>query len=44
VPLAIILGATWLQAVLASLGIALGLFFLFDWVFGLPLPAGPIFS
>jgi putative tricarboxylic transport membrane protein len=44
VPLSIILGGSWLQATLASLGIALGLYFLFDGLFGLPLPAGPIFG
>ena len=42
--LAIILGATWLQAVLTGLGVGLGLFFLFDGFFGLPLPPGPIFG
>ena len=43
-PLSLILGGRWLQATLASLGIALGLYFLFDGVFGLPLPPGPIFG
>lgn len=44
VPLSIILGGSWLQATLASLGIALGLYLLFDKVFGLPLPPGPLFG
>jgi putative tricarboxylic transport membrane protein len=43
-PLSMILGGSWLQATLASLGIALGLYFLFDGLFGLPLPPGPIFG
>ena len=43
-PLSMILGGSWLQATLASLVIALGLFFLFDGLFGLPLPPGPIFG
>ena len=41
-PLSLVLGATWLQATLAALAIALGLFFMFDGVFGLPLPPGPL--
>lgn len=43
-PLSMILGGTWLQATLTSLAIALGLYFLFDRLFGLPLPPGPIFG
>lgn len=43
-PLSMILGGSWLQATLASLGIAVGLYFLFDGLFGLPLPPGPIFG
>lgn len=42
--LARILGATWLQAVLSGLGMGLGLFLLFDGIFGLPLPTGPLFG
>ena len=42
VPLSLILGGTWLQAVLTALGLSLGLFFTFDGLFGLPLPPGPI--
>ena len=42
--LARILGGTWLQSVLSALAIGFGLFFLFDWFFGLPLPTGPIFG
>ena len=42
--LARILGGGWLQAVLSGLAIGFGLFFLFDWGFGLPLPTGPIFG
>ena len=42
--LSTILGATWLQAVLTGLCVGLGLFFLFDAFFGLPLPPGPIFG
>lgn len=41
-PLSLVLGASWLQATLSALAIALGLFFLFDGVFGLPLPPGPL--
>ncbi len=43
-PLSMILGGSWLQATLASLGISVGLYFLFDGVFGLPLPPGPLFG
>ncbi len=43
-PLSMILGGSWLQATITSLAIALGLFFLFDGVFGLPLPPGPAFG
>lgn len=40
--LAKILGARWLQALGLGAATGFGLFFLFDLVFGLPLPAGPI--
>ncbi|GGK21181.1 tripartite tricarboxylate transporter TctB family protein [Salinarimonas ramus] len=40
--LAKILGATWLQALALGAGLGFGLFFLFDAVFGLPLPTGPL--
>jgi putative tricarboxylic transport membrane protein len=43
-PLSLILGGSWLQATLASLGIALSLYLLFDKVFGLHLPPGPVFG
>lgn len=42
--LARILGGTWLQAVAGGLAMGFGLFLLFDAVFGLPLPTGPIFG
>jgi putative tricarboxylic transport membrane protein len=42
--LARILGASWLQSAICSLVVGFGLFLLFDWVFGLPLPIGPIFG
>ena len=42
--LARILGGGWLQSVVSGLLMGFGLFFLFDWVFGLPLPTGPIFG
>ena len=42
--LAFILGATWLQAVVLGIAMGIGLFLMFDLVFGLPLPAGPIFG
>ena len=42
--LARILGGGWLQSVLSGLLMGFGLFFVFDWVFGLPLPVGPIFG
>lgn len=42
--LAKILGGTWLQSVLSGLVMGFGLFLLFDTVFGLPLPTGPIFG
>ncbi len=42
--LARILGGSWLQSVLSAVLIGFGLFFLFDYVFGLPLPTGPIFG
>ncbi|WP_230533562.1 tripartite tricarboxylate transporter TctB family protein [Microvirga roseola] len=44
VVLAKILGASWLQAVLGSIVVSFGLFILFDWGFGLPLPIGSIFG
>lgn len=42
--LARILGGSWLASVLSGLVMGFGLFFLFDWGFGLPLPTGPIFG
>lgn len=42
--LAKILAATWLQAVLCGLVTGFGLYFLFNFGFGLPLPTGPIFG
>jgi putative tricarboxylic transport membrane protein len=39
-----ILGGSWLASVLCGLAMGFGLFFLFDWGFGLPLPKGPIFG
>ncbi|HET7410782.1 MAG TPA: tripartite tricarboxylate transporter TctB family protein [Paracoccaceae bacterium] len=42
--LARILGGTWLQSVVTGLAMGIGLFLMFDIVFGLPLPAGPIFG
>lgn len=42
--LARILGGTWLQSVAGGLLMGFGLFFLFDAIFGLPLPTGPIFG
>jgi putative tricarboxylic transport membrane protein len=42
--LARILGGSWLQAVAGGLAMGFGLFLLFDAVFGLPLPTGPIFG
>ena len=39
-----ILGGSWLQSVACGLAMGFGLFFLFDIVFGLPLPVGPIFG
>lgn len=42
--LARILGGSWLASVLSGLAMGFGLFFLFDWAFGLPLPVGPIFG
>jgi len=44
VPLSLILGGSWLQAVLSGLGISVVLFFIFDRFFGLPLPPGPFFG
>jgi putative tricarboxylic transport membrane protein len=44
VPLGLILGGSLLQTVLSGLGLAAGLFWLFDRVFGLPLPPGPLFG
>ena len=43
-PLSLILGGNWLQSTLVAVAIGFGLFFLFDGVFGLPLPTGPIFG
>lgn len=43
-PLSLILGGTWLQATLTALALAVGLYFLFDGLFGLPLPPGPLFG
>lgn len=43
-PLSLIFGASLLQATVTALAIAVGLFLLFDGFFGLPLPAGPLFS
>lgn len=37
-----ILGGTWLQSVISGLVIGVGLYIIFDRLFGLPLPAGPI--
>lgn len=42
--LARILGGSWLASVVSGLAMGFGLFLLFDIVFGLPLPAGPIFG
>jgi putative tricarboxylic transport membrane protein len=42
--LARILGGTWLQAALSGLATGIGLFVLFDTIFGLPLPLGPGFQ
>lgn len=39
-----VLGGSWLQSVLTGLVIGFGLFFLFDGIFGLPLPMGPLFG
>jgi putative tricarboxylic transport membrane protein len=43
-PLAVLFGATWLQGVVAGLGISVSLYFIFDGFFGLPLPLGPLFG
>ena len=40
--LAKILGASWLQAALCGIAVGFGVFILFDWGFGLPLPIGSI--
>jgi putative tricarboxylic transport membrane protein len=42
--LARVLGGTWLQSVATGLALGFGLYFLFDGVFRLPLPVGPIFG
>jgi putative tricarboxylic transport membrane protein len=42
--LAKILGANWLQAAVCGIAVGFGVFILFDWGFGLPLPVGPIFG
>jgi putative tricarboxylic transport membrane protein len=42
--LARILAGTWLQSVLTGLVTSAGLYLIFDTVFGLPLPPGPIFG
>jgi putative tricarboxylic transport membrane protein len=42
--LARFLGATWLQAAISGLVTGVGLFVLFDIIFGLPLPLMPSFS
>lgn len=39
-----VLGATWLQAVIFSLALGVGLFVLFDTLLGLPLPLEPDLS
>lgn len=39
-----ILGGTWLQAVMCGLVVGFGLYVLFNYGFGLPLPVGPIFG
>lgn len=39
-----VLGGTWLQSVISGLIIGFGLFLIFDLVFQLPLPLGPIFG
>ena len=39
-----ILGGSWLQSVISGLVIGFGLFFIFDFIFDLPLPVGPIFG
>ena len=39
-----ILGGSWLQAVVCGLVVGFGLYVLFNFGFGLPLPAGPIFG
>ena len=39
-----ILGGTWLQAVATGIVVGFGLYFLFNFGFGLPLPVGPIFG
>lgn len=43
-PLSLILGGTWLQATGTAIVVAIGLYFLFDGFFGLPLPPGPVFG
>ena len=39
-----ILGGSWLQAALTGVLVGFGLYFLFNYGFGLPLPVGPIFG
>ena len=39
-----ILGGTWLQSIVGGIVTGFGIFFVFDTVFGLPLPVGPIFG
>lgn len=42
--LARILGGTWLQSLTVGAGVAAGLYGVFDLIFGLPLPLGPVFG
>lgn len=42
--LARVLGGNWLQSVVTGVVIGFGLFVLFDVIFGLPLPTGPLFG
>jgi putative tricarboxylic transport membrane protein len=43
-PLSLLFGATWLQATITAACLGVGLFFTFDLLFNLPLPAGPFFG
>jgi putative tricarboxylic transport membrane protein len=43
-PLSLLFGATWLQGTITAACLGVGLFFTFDLLFGLPLPAGPLFG